>query len=193
VSCTSLQRFRPSDDIQTFKIIKSNNEVVGIANALTTACENEVILVSPEEVIAAASLFGILEEIKRLEERGASFSMLTDVSYSAIEFVQEALRISEEVRHVDGYRGVYFAVLDRKTCLHGINLDIKHLSLAQPIAMLFSDDPPYAEYLIETFERLWGAVSSGSQSDSRAVNTRPTAELIDDPYTGTPIAFKGCF
>jgi sugar-specific transcriptional regulator TrmB len=149
------QRFRPSDDVKTFKIIKSIKELVGIANALTTACENEVILVSPEEVIAVASLFGILDEIAKLIERGASFRMLTDVSYSAIEFVKEALGIGEEVRHLDGYRGVYFAVLDRKTCLHGINLNIKHLSLTQPIAMLYTDDPTYADYLIGTFEGLW--------------------------------------
>jgi sugar-specific transcriptional regulator TrmB len=149
------QRFRPSDEIKTFKIIKSIKELIGIANALTTACENEVILVSPEEVIAVASLFGILDEIKKLIERGASFRMLTDVSYSAIGLIKEALDIGEEVRHLDGYRGVYFAVLDRKTCLHGINLDIKHLSLTQPIAMLYTDDPTYADYLMETFEMLW--------------------------------------
>jgi len=149
------QRFRPSDEVKTFKIIKSIKELVGIANAVTTACENEAILASPEEVIAVASLFGILDEITKLIERGASFRMLTDVSYSAIEFVKEALDIGEEVRHLDGYRGVYFAVLDRKICLHGINLDIKHLSLTQPIAMLYTDDPTYADYLIGTFEGLW--------------------------------------
>jgi len=150
------QRFRPSDEVSTFKILKSIKELVGIADALTTACENEVALVTPEEMMAVASLFGILDEIKKLIERGASFRTLTDVSYSAIALVKEALDIGEEVRHLDGYRGVYFAVLDRKTCLHGINLDIKHLSLTQPIAMLYTDDPTYADYLIETFERLWG-------------------------------------
>lgn len=150
------RRFRPSDEVSTFKILKSIKELVGIADALTTACENEVALVTPEEMMAVASLFGILDEIKKLIERGASFRTLTDVSYSAIALVKEALDIGEEVRHLDGYRGVYFAVLDRKTCLHGINLDIKHLSLTQPIAMLYTDDPTYADYLIETFERLWG-------------------------------------
>jgi len=149
------QRFRPSDEVKTFKVIKSIKELVGIAIAATTACENDVIVVSPEEVIAVSSLFGVLDEIKKLIERGANFRMLTDVSYSAIEFVKEALDIGEEVRHLDGYRGVYFAVLDRKTCLHGINLDMKHLSLTQPIAMLYTDDPTYADYLMETFEMLW--------------------------------------
>jgi sugar-specific transcriptional regulator TrmB len=149
------QRFRPSDEVKTFKIIKSVKELVGISMPLTAACENEIILVSPEEVIAVASLFGILDEVKKRIERGVSFRMLTDVSYSAIEFIKEALSIGEEVRHLDGYQGVYFAVLDGKMCLHGINLDIKHISLTQPIAMLYTDDPTYAEYLNATFEMLW--------------------------------------
>ncbi|MGA3199085.1 MAG: helix-turn-helix domain-containing protein [Halobacteriota archaeon] len=149
------RRFRPSDEVSTFKILKSIKELVGIADALTTSCENEVILITPEEMMAVASLFGLLDEIKKLIERGASFRTLTDVSYSAIALVKEALDIGEEVRHLDGYRGVYFAVLDKKICLHGINLDMKHLSLNQPIAMLYTDDPTYAQYLTETFERLW--------------------------------------
>ena len=149
------QRFRPSDEVKTFKIIKNVKELVGISVPAAAACENQVILVSPEEVIAVASLFGILDEVKKRIERGVSFRMLTDVSYSAIEFIKEALSIGEEVRHLDGYQGVYFAVLDGKMCLHGINLDIKHISLTQPIAMLYTDDPTYAEYLNATFEMLW--------------------------------------
>jgi hypothetical protein len=50
---------------------------------------------------------------------------------------------------------MYFAALDRKICLHGINLDIKHLSLSEPIAMLYTDDPTYAQYLAATFDLLW--------------------------------------
>jgi len=106
-------------------------------------------------VIAIASLFGILDEVKKIIERGASFRMLTDVPYSGIDFITEALAIGEDIRHLEGYRGMYFAALDRRVCLHGINLDIKHLSLSQPIAMLYAEDPTYAEYLAATFEMLW--------------------------------------
>jgi sugar-specific transcriptional regulator TrmB len=149
------QRFRPSDEVATFKIIKSIKELVGIASPLAAATKNEVIIVTPEEVITVASLFGILDEVKKLIGRGASFRMLTDVSYAGIEFIKEALDVGEDVRHLDGYQGVYFAVMDRKVCLHGINLDIKHISLTQPIAMLYTDDSTYAEYLLATFEMLW--------------------------------------
>ena len=74
---------------------------------------------------------------------------------AGIESAKEALDIGEDVRHLDSYQGVYFAVVDRKVCLHGINVDIKHISLSQPLAILYADDPTYAEYLIATFEMLW--------------------------------------
>jgi HTH-type transcriptional regulator, sugar sensing transcriptional regulator len=149
------QRFRPSDEVSTFKIIKSVKELVSIAVPAAAACQDEVILVTPLEVIAIASLFGILEDVKKIIGRGASFRMITDVPYSGIEFIKEALDVGEEVRHLSGYRGMYFAALDRKICLHGINLDIKHLSLSEPIAMLYTDDPTYAQYLAATFDLLW--------------------------------------
>jgi sugar-specific transcriptional regulator TrmB len=97
------QRFRPSDEVTTFKIIKSIKELVGIASPLAAATKNEVIIVTPEEVITAASLFGILDEVKKIIGRGASFRMLTDVSYSGVEFIKEALDVDEEIRHLDGY------------------------------------------------------------------------------------------
>jgi hypothetical protein len=45
----------------------------------------------------------------------SDFRMLTDVSYSGIEFIKEAVDIGEEVRHLHGYRGIYFAVVDEKS------------------------------------------------------------------------------
>jgi sugar-specific transcriptional regulator TrmB len=149
------QRFRPSDEVTTFKIIKSVKELITIAGPVSAACENEVILVIPEEVITVAVLFGLLDAVKKIIGRGASFKTLTDVSYSAIELVKEKLDVGEEVRHLGGYQGVYFAVLDRRICLSGINLDITHRSLAQPIAILYTDDPTFAQYLMATFETLW--------------------------------------
>jgi sugar-specific transcriptional regulator TrmB len=149
------QRFRPSDEVSTFKIIKSVKEMVSIAVPLTTACQNEVLLVSPLEVIVIGSLFGLIEHVKKAIDRGATFRMLTDISYSGIEFIKEGIAAGEEIRHLSAYRGLYFCTLDRKMCLHGINLDIKHLVLSEPIAMLYTEDRTYAEYLASTFEMLW--------------------------------------
>jgi len=91
-----------------------------------------VILVSPEEVIAVASLFGILDKFKELIERETRVRTLTDVSFFAIALVKEALGVGEEARHLGRHRHVYFALLDSTTWLHDINLDIRHNSLANP-------------------------------------------------------------
>ncbi len=149
------QRFRPSDDVSTFKMLKNIKELVSFAGSIATACKNEVLIVTPLEVIAVASQFGIIDEVKKLIERGATFRMLTDISYSGVEFIKEALAIGEEICHLDGYRGVYFSTIDRKMCFNGINLDIRHLSLSEPIAIMYTDDPTYADYLAYTFELLW--------------------------------------
>ncbi|HYA33261.1 MAG TPA: helix-turn-helix domain-containing protein [Candidatus Bathyarchaeia archaeon] len=160
------ERFRPSDEVKTFKIIKSVKELVGIAGPLASATEDEILIISPEGVIAVASLFGITDEVKNFIARGGTFKMLTNVAYSGIEFIEEALAIGEQVRHLPGYQGIYFAVVDRRICLHGINIDIKHLSLSQPIAMLYTDDPTYAAYLIATFDLLW---QQGMPAEERLV------------------------
>jgi hypothetical protein len=117
--------------------------------------KNEALVVTPEEIVTISSLFGILDGVKKFIEGGATFRMLTDVSYSGIESVSEALGVGEEIRHLESYEGVYLAVIDKKICLHGINLDIKRISLNQPIAVLYTDDPIYAQYLLATFEMLW--------------------------------------
>jgi sugar-specific transcriptional regulator TrmB len=149
------QRFRRSDEVSTFKIVKSVKELLSIAVPVAATCHEEIILVSPFEVIEVALLFGMLEEVKKIIGRGASFRTLTDVPYSGIEGIKAKLAVGEEIRHFGGYRGMYFCALDRKYCLHGINLDLKHMSLSEPIALLYTDDPKYAEYLAASFEMLW--------------------------------------
>ena len=55
-----------------------------------------------------------------------------------------------------------FTVYDRKTSqitinmdMITINLDMKSVSLNQPLSILMTDDPTYANYLVFTFELLW--------------------------------------
>ena len=81
--------------------------------------------------------------------------IITDVSYPYIESVQQHLDIGVDGRHFDQYRGIMFAVFDRKICTSAINFDFTRASLDQPISMLWTDDPTYAEYLVSTFELLW--------------------------------------
>lgn len=149
------QRFRPSDEVATFKIIKSVKEAVAFAHSIGAAAKSEVLVASPEDFMAVASLFGLIDLVGEIVGRRARFRTLTDVSFGAIEVIEKALAVGEDVRHMEGYEWVYFCVLDRRMCFHAINLDLKRVSLNEPLVMLYTDDPTYADYLVATFEILW--------------------------------------
>jgi len=149
------QRFRPSDEFSTFKILKSVKEIVTVSISGLTSAEKELLFVVPADMLVIASLYGINEESKKLIERGGRVRGISDISYTYIEPAQELLNIGEDIRHYDRYRGLFFGVIDRKICFSSINADISRISLDEPSILLWTDDPIYAEYLASTFEMLW--------------------------------------
>ena len=149
------QRFQPTDDVSTFKIIKSIKELVSATITLTSAAKNGFLYVVPGEMLAIASLFGINAEAKKIVEQGGSIRGISDVRYTDIAPAQEVLDIPEDLRHYDNYRGLYFAVVDRMHCVSAINVDINRIGLDEPISLLWTNDPIYADYLTATFEMLW--------------------------------------
>jgi sugar-specific transcriptional regulator TrmB len=150
------QRFSPSNDVNTFKIIKSLGELVSVTIPLINSAQEELLFIVPQDIVTVASRFGVAEEARKFIERGGNARGITDVSHSGIELMQEMLDISEEFRHFDQYHGITFCVVDRKTCLTAINIDLRRLSLHERVAVLWSDDPIYGEYLSATFDVLWG-------------------------------------
>jgi sugar-specific transcriptional regulator TrmB len=149
------QRFQPTDDVSTFRIIKSVKELVSATITLTSAAKNGFLYVVPGEMLAIASLFGINAEAKKIVEQGGSIRGISDVRYADIAPAQEVLDIREDLRHYNHYRGLYFAVVDRRHCVSAINVDINRIALDEPISMLWTNDPIYADYLTATFEVLW--------------------------------------
>ena len=59
------QRFQPTDDVSTFRIIKSVKELVSVTITLTSAAKNGFLYVVPGEMLVIASLFGINAEAKK--------------------------------------------------------------------------------------------------------------------------------
>jgi sugar-specific transcriptional regulator TrmB len=149
------QRFQPTDDVSTFRIIKSVKELVSATITLTSAAKNGFLYVVPGEMLVIASLFGINEEAKKVIEGGGSVRGISDIRYTDIAPAQEVLDIREDLRHYNNYRGVYFAVVDRRHCVSAINVDINRIGLDEPISLLWTNDPIYADYLTATFEMLW--------------------------------------
>jgi sugar-specific transcriptional regulator TrmB len=149
------QRFRPSDEYSTFKILKSVKEIVTVSISSLTSAQKELLFVVPGAMLVIASLYGINEESKQLIEHGGRIRGISDISYMYIEPAQELLNIGEDIRHYDQYRGIFFGVIDRKICFSSINADISRISLDEPSILLWTDDPTYASYLTSTFELLW--------------------------------------
>ncbi len=147
------QRFRPSDEASTFKIIKSVKELVAATIPLLDSMQEEWLVVVPGLATVVASLFGVNDAAAALIQRGGNVRTLVDISYPIIDNVQELLNIGEEVRHTD-QRGVMFVVFDRKYSMTNINPP-GSASLNAPMAALWTDDPVYALYLASTFEILW--------------------------------------
>jgi sugar-specific transcriptional regulator TrmB len=154
------QRFRPSDEFSTFRIIKSLKEFIAVMATLVTTSQEGWIFVGPADVIAMVSLFGIFDAVRKAIERGRKVRGIANVTHPIIEAMQEFLDCGADVRHLD-YRGVFYAVVDRKTCVTAINVDaamhedVWRISLDEPVTLLWTDDRTYAEYLTSTFELLW--------------------------------------
>jgi sugar-specific transcriptional regulator TrmB len=149
------ERFRPSDEVSTFKILKSAKEVLAVSLSALASAEKEWIAVIPPIVTVFSSLF-VIEDDKKFIDRGGRIRFITDITYPYVETIREHLDVGMEVRHFHKYSGVLFFVFDEKIAMSVINVEsLKSASLNQLVSVLWTDDPAYAQYLISTFELLW--------------------------------------
>jgi len=171
------QRFRPSDEVATFKILKSIKEVIGTAVPVILSAKEEFLWLSNREGDEFSEIFGIIEAEKELIERGGQSRGITDISYRLIDVIRSLLDIGAGVRHFSDYRLAHFGVFDKKYCISAINIDVQHPRLDEPLSMLYPDDPVFADYLVSTFEMLWKASCSGGTANTRAFRTGAPAGL----------------
>src|SRR5665811_2126208 len=76
------QRFRPSEEVSTFKIIKSVKELVDVTITLVSSAKKGWINVVPAEMLLITELFGINEEVKKVIERGRYIKCISDIGYA---------------------------------------------------------------------------------------------------------------
>jgi sugar-specific transcriptional regulator TrmB len=148
------QRFRPSDEFSTFKILKSLRDVLTTSLSKLASVEKEWVAVVPAILTVVSSLY-VLEEDKKFMDRGGTIRWITDITYPYVEVIQQHLEMGMEVHHFDMYTGLLFYVFDRKISMSAISADLQSVSLSQPVSVLWTDDPTYAQYLMSTFELLW--------------------------------------
>ena len=148
------QRFQPSDQLSTFKIIKSMKELIAVCMPLIESINDEWLIACPAYMTIFASLFGVNEAASEFIKRGGRVRVVVDISYQIIDPVREMIAIGKEVRHIDQH-GITFVVFDKKISISAINAEVTRISLNAPVSGLWTDDPNYAKYLTSTFELLW--------------------------------------
>ena len=148
------QRVMLSDECFTFKIIKSMKDVMTMTLSNLASIEKEWTAVVPAILTVFSSLY-VLEGDREFIDRGGKIRFITDITYPYVGLIQQHLDIGIEARHFDSYMGILFSVFDRKVSMSAISADVKHISLNEPVSVLWTDDPTYAEYLTSTFELLW--------------------------------------
>ena len=148
-------QFRPSDGVATFKILKSIKEVLGTALPVILSAEEEFLWLSNRQGVEFGEIFGIVDAEREFIERGGQCRGIADVTYRLTGIIRHHLDIGADVRHFAGYRGAYYGIFDKKHCFSAINIDVNNLKLDEPLSMLYTNDPVYADYLISTFELMW--------------------------------------
>jgi len=149
------QHFRPSYGVSTFKVLKTLKEIAAAALPLFTSTEKEYVWVAPQVGLEFGKAFGTAASQQEIVKKGGLCRGITDITYSTINLVRHEMDSGADVRHFEGYRGMYFGVFDRRYCISAINLNVRHLKPDAPATMLYTDDPVHGDYLASTFEMLW--------------------------------------
>ncbi len=149
------QQFRPSEDVGTFKMLKSMSEVMSVTLSTLKSAEKEWIAVVPPILTVFSSLF-VIESDKEFLDRGGRIRFITDITPQYGQLIQQHLDAGMDVRHFGNYAGLLFGVFDGKISMSAINAaDITRVSLSVPVSALWTDDATYAQYLTSTFDLLW--------------------------------------
>jgi sugar-specific transcriptional regulator TrmB len=135
-------------------IITSFKDAIAVGSKILESAENEIAWVAPRSSLAYALQYNVIEKFKMRIQSGVSVRGIVDFSYASIDILQKLLAAGQDVRHFDGYQGIFMVVADKES-ISSINIGFKNLSLDTPVVALWSNDPTYAEYLTSTFETAW--------------------------------------
>ena len=172
------QPFPPVEEVATFRIIKNTKELYAVIMSGLDSIKEEVVFVFPARVLSMV----MTEAWKELVARGVCIRGIADIScrdapctgIEPVEPIQEFLDIGAEIRYLDHYHGLAFAVSDKKTCFNIINGDVRRVTLNNPVTVLWADDRKYAGYLASTFELLWTLSIPAAQRIKELLKERHT-------------------
>lgn len=173
--------FTPVEEVATFRIIKNTREVYGVLMASIDSIKDDVAFVFPARVLAM--FLGVRDVWQELVARGVRIRGIADISckeapctgIEPIEPIQEFLYMGADIRYLEHYHGLAFAVSDGKSGFNVINGDVRHVSRSDPVTVFWADDPVYAGYLSHTFDLLWAQAVPAAQRIKELLEQRTRA------------------
>ena len=166
------QRFRPPNEVSTFRIIKTVKDFLTLTMPILTSLRDEWVGVVSADAVVVADQFGINPFTKEFIARGGKARFVINVSYPIIDMTRELLDMGVEVRH-SAQLGILFTVFDRRICISAINAELSHFRLDEPLTAIYTDDRIYAQYLISNFELQWEQAISAEEQIQNLLNQGP--------------------
>jgi len=136
-------------------IVESIKDALAVGSSIIESAKNEVVWLLPPNLLVFADQYDITSESKKLIENGGYVKGVFRITSPYVELARSRLAISEDLRHVDQYDGVFFLVGDKKQSISSIHVNQEDLLVDDPVVAFWSEDPTYAEYLLPNFEQAW--------------------------------------
>jgi hypothetical protein len=159
-------------------IVESVKDAIAAASTVVESAKSELLWLLPPELLAFAGRYGLTARSRMLIENGVHVRGITQISEAQVEMVRGFLDIGEEVRHIDQYRGEFMVVADKRESVSSIPqqaVTVGGLSLDDRIIGFWTDDPAYAEYLVESFEASWKEAVDARRRIQELEQGRPRA------------------
>jgi len=119
------QRFLPSNEFPTYKILKTVKDVFSSTVRVFESAVYDIMFIIPAYALSIASRYGDHGNVEKASQRGVRLRGITDISYANLDTVREYADLyadfGYELRNYYQYHGLFFLVSDGKENLSMIN------------------------------------------------------------------------
>ena len=136
-------------------IINNVKDVLAAALGILDSAQKEVVWVIPASINTLSLIYGGIEKIKALIQRGGLSRGVVQISPTNVTEIQMFLDAGEDIRHSDEVHEVFTFVGDKQQSISSLNIGVKEFTLDTPVTAFWSESLSYAEYLLTSFENVW--------------------------------------
>ena len=137
------------------KIITSVREVFAVISNIIESAKNEIVWIVPPSPLVMATYYGLSDLSATFMANGGNNRGILTITPPYIELAERFIDSGETLRHVEGYSGLFFIVVDKIESLSAVVVNPEELSCDSKVITFWGNGPTYAEYLLSIFENAW--------------------------------------